>query len=124
LFSAGYAVASEDQSGGPSCTCPDAQGKSSRPKFAEIRGQLDEADEIAALESVQLALSRAGDGTTFVWRRNNGRLSGLVNPTSSFRNGEGAICRHIVVLLTTGLLTKKTEGVACRLPNGRWRLDG
>jgi hypothetical protein len=29
-----------------------------------------------------------------------------------------------VVLLTTGDKTGKLEGIACRLPGGRWRLEG
>ncbi len=124
VIASGSPRAADDPSNGPLCSCPDAQGKSARPKYADLGLRLDESDEIAALESVHLALSRVEDGKTFVWRRSNGRLSGLVNPTSSFRNGDGALCRHIVVLLTTGLVTRKTEGVACRLANGRWRLDG
>ena len=65
-----------------------------------------------------------GDGTAFVWRLRNGRLAGVVKPTSSFRNQGGAVCRHLEMLLTTGLKTRKTEGIACRLANGRWQLEG
>jgi len=86
--------------------------------------QLDEADEIAALERIQFALSEVGDGKTYVWRRWHGRLSGIVQPTASFKDGGGKICRHLVVLMTTGKNTKKQEGIACRLPSGRWQLDG
>jgi surface antigen len=111
--------------GGPACSCPSAGEKTSRPKFAEFSGRvLDESDEIAALESVQLGLSRMDDGTPFVWRRNNGRLSGIVRPTASFRSPKGDLCRHVVVLLTTGFKTRTAEGVACRLANGRWQLEG
>jgi surface antigen len=84
--------------------------------------QLDEKDEIAALERIQYALSEVGDGKTYVWRRWHGRLSGLVQPTASFRDSSGKVCRHLVVLMTTGKTTKKQEGIACRLPNGRWEL--
>jgi surface antigen len=107
----------------PACTCPEARDKV-RPKFADLPGVLDERDEIAALESVQLALSRMGDGTAFVWRLRNGRLAGVVRPTSSFRSQAGAVCRHLELLLTTGAKTRKTEGIACRLANGRWQLEG
>jgi surface antigen len=114
-----------EAAGAPSCSCPSAGEKASRPKFAEYSGRaLDESDEIAALESVQLALSGMDDGTPFVWKRNNGRLSGIVRPTASFRSAKGDLCRHVVVLLTTGLKTRTAEGVACRLANGRWQLEG
>ncbi len=86
--------------------------------------QLDEADEIAALERIQFALSEVGDGKTYVWRRWHGRLSGVVQPTASFKDDDGKVCRHLVVLMTTGKNTKKQEGIACRLPSGRWQLDG
>ncbi len=108
----------------PECGCPEAR-KSTRPKFAGLgAGPLDEGDEIAALVSIQHALTNAGDGQKYVWHRNNGRLSGIVHPVNSFRNAEGAVCRHIVVMLTTGLSTRKTEGVACRGTGGRWELQG
>ena len=91
---------------------------------AEPAHKLDDNDEIAALERIQYALSEVGDGSTYVWRRWHGRLSGIVQPTSSFKDPEGKVCRHMVVLLTTGKRTKKQEGIACRLPSGRWQLDG
>lgn len=86
--------------------------------------KLDEKDEIAALERIQYALSEVGDGKTYVWRRWHGRLSGIVQPTASFKDTGGKVCRHLIVLMTTGKNTKKQEGVACRLPSGRWQLDG
>jgi hypothetical protein len=107
------------------CTCPEAGKKPTRPKFADLKlDGLDESDEIAALESIQMGLSRMDDGTPFVWRRANGRLSGIVRPTTSFRNAKGSVCRHVVVLLTTGFKTRTAEGIACRNPDRRWVLEG
>lgn len=106
------------------CACPDSE-KRARPSFARLPGvELTEHDEIAALESIQMGLSQMDDGTPFVWRHDNGRLSGIVRPTVSFRNAEGQVCRHVVVLLTTGYKTSTAEGIACRLPNRRWVLEG
>jgi surface antigen len=34
------------------------------------------------------------------------------------------VCRHIVLILSAGAQTGKIEGVACRLGDGRWQLDG
>jgi len=86
--------------------------------------KLDITDEIAALERIQYALSEVGDGATYVWHRWHGRLSGIVHPTTSFKDASGQVCRHLVVLFTTGKRTKRIEGIACRLPTGRWQLDG
>lgn len=84
--------------------------------------KLDERDEIAALERIQYALNEVGDGSTYVWRRWHGGLSGVIHPTVSFKDKDGKICRHLVVLMTTGELTKRIESIACRLPSGRWEL--
>lgn len=112
----------------PSCSCPSAGNKPTKPKFARLTAgpssALDESDEVAALASLQVALSSVGDGATYVWARSNGRLSGLVKPVSSFRNSDGQICRHVVVMLTTGLDTRKAESTACRLTGGRWQIGG
>lgn len=121
---AGHAFSAEPEQDKAPCTCPEVQ-KKARPNFAGLPGQpLTENDEIAALESVQMGLSRMHDGAPFVWRHVNGRLSGIVRPTASFRNAEGRLCRHVVVLLTTGYKTSTTEGIACRLPDRRWALEG
>jgi hypothetical protein len=109
------------------CTCPNPDNAPShwqRPKLADQKIKLDEDDEIAALEAVRLALSEVGDGSTYVWHRRNGRLSGMVQPTASFKNIGGNVCRHIVLIMTSGTQSGRVEGIACRLSNGRWQLDG
>lgn len=108
---------------GNGCSCPQA-GSSSMPKLAALPPQLDEQDEIAALESVQIALSKVADGSSYVWHRSHGRLSGVVHPTNSFKDAKGQVCRHITVVLNSLDTTKRTEAIACRLDNGVWQLDG
>lgn len=83
---------------------------------------LNETDEIAALESVQRALTEVADGSSYVWHRGHGRLSGVVRPVSSFKDTEGSVCRYAVVVLSSLDVTKRTEIVACRLPTGIWQL--
>ena len=90
--------------------------------LAAPRQPLSGTDEVAALEMVQYALSEVGDGKTYVWRRWHGKLSGIVQPTASFKATGGKVCRHLLVLMTAGTNTKKHEGLACRLPTGRWQL--
>ncbi len=88
------------------------------------RLSLDETDQYAALESVQFALSEVGDGASYVWHRHNGRISGVVQPQSSFKTATGEVCRVLQVTLASGTRSKTAEGVACRLPSGQWRLEG
>lgn len=96
----------------------------SRPKLADHSQGLDDNDEIATLDAIRVALSEVGDGSTYVWHSQNGRLSGVIQPTASFKDTAGRVCRHIVLVLTTGVRSGRVEGVACRLADGRWQLEG
>ena len=126
FVSSDFAVAEEKSAGpAPSCSCPNsAAQKPLKPKLAELQLPLDESDEIAALESVQFALTEVADGSSYVWHRSHGRLSGIIKPINSFKDTHGSVCRHIVVVLNGTDTTKKTEAVACRLATGVWELDG
>ena len=109
-----------------SCSTPEHAPPSlaPRPKFADHSQDLDDSDEVAALEAIRVALSEVADGASYVWHRNNGRLSGVIHPTASFKDVSGRVCRHIVLVLTTGIRSGRVEGVACRLPGGAWQLEG
>jgi surface antigen len=89
-----------------------------------VRPHFDVSDETATLEAVHFALSQIGDGSSYVWHRRNGRLSGIVHPTSSFKDATGKVCRHIVLELSSGDFARRTEGIACRLHTGVWQLEG
>jgi len=123
MLFAGIARAGEATTSDPgaSCSCP--KSAATKPKFAGYT-PLDESDEVAALESVQLALSQVADGSSYVWHRSHGRLSGIVRPTSSFKDHRGQVCRHVVIILNSLDNTRKTESIACRLDTGIWELDG
>ncbi len=117
LLSSGCARADDRQLADQTGTCEGTKQITRTPR------KLDESDKIALLERLQYALSAIGDGSTYVWRRWHGSLSASVHPTASFKDDKGQVCRHVVILLTNGKRTKKTEGIACRLPSGRWQLD-
>lgn len=90
----------------------------------DLRTTLDDTDEVATLDAIHTALSQVADGATYVWHRNHGRLSAILQPTQSFKDASGNVCRHLVVMLMSGAATRKTEGIACRMATGRWQLDG
>ncbi len=90
----------------------------------DFRNTLDDADEVATLDAIHTALSEVGDGSTYVWHRQHGRLSAIMQPTQSFKDSAGQVCRHLVVMLVSGVANRRTEGIACRLATGRWQLDG
>ena len=81
-------------------------------------------DALAALEAVEIALKEASDGSTYVWHRDNGRLAGAFRPTSTFRDGDGRVCRHLEMRMRLGSYQRQVEGIACRAPDGVWMLEG
>ncbi len=103
---------------------PKAEARPPAPRSYDLKATLDTADEIAALEALQVTLSEVGDGSTFVWYRAHGRLSGVFQPTASFKSDSGKVCRHLKMMLTSGMTSRKAEGVACRQANGVWSLEG
>ena len=136
VFMSSDFAAADDQAAKPNsgaCACPETQNSNppnpwARPKVADLRSipapHLDESDEIAALDAIRIALTEVADGSTYVWHRHHGHLSGIIQPTQSFKDAAGNVCRHIVTMLTTGSKTEKLEAVACRLADGNWQLDG
>ncbi|WP_045837789.1 hypothetical protein [Hyphomicrobium sp. 99] len=106
-----------------SAACPKPSALDDKTKLTSVKVALDRDDEYAALESVQFALTEVADGSSYVWHRAHGRLSGIVKPVSSFKDTRGSVCRHAVVSLTGVDTTKETEIVACRLPTGIWQLE-
>ncbi len=80
------------------------------------------ADERAALQALQFALNEVGDGSTFVWHRKKGVLSGKIKPTAVFVDDKDRLCRHLVFTLTAGDRNSTIEGIACRTDDGLWKL--
>jgi surface antigen len=99
-------------------------GLSSQANAAVLRPWFDRNDEAAALEAVQVALTEVGDGSSYVWYRHGGRLSGIVQPTQSFEDAHGRVCRHLMVTLSAGAYSRRTGAIACRLGDGTWVIDG
>ena len=67
-----------------------------------------------------LELSEVEDGSTFVWHRRNGRVSGLFQPTRSFKGEAGRVCRSFRIMLTSGRYSRRVEATACRDDVGVW----
>ncbi len=91
---------------------------------APMRHRLDAGDERATLEALQLTLTEVEDGSTFVWHRRNGRVSGLFQPTRSFKGDTGQVCRRFRMMLTSGRYSRRLEAIACRDDTGVWTIAG
>jgi len=87
-----------------------------------FRMRLGFADERAALQALQFALNEVGDGSTFVWHRKAGALSGTIRPTAVFVDDQDRLCRHLVFTLSAGAHKSTMEGIACRTDDGLWKL--
>ena len=94
------------------------------PILPEIKSILEPGDDIAALQAIDVALTQASDGATYVWRHGNGRLNGAVHMTRTFRDADGRICRHLQMTLAAGTYSRQREGIACRDREGRWVIEG
>lgn len=95
-----------------------------RTNRTQPNGWLGQADEIATLYAIHTALSSVGDGGAYVWQRGNGRLDGLIRPTTSFKSSSGEICRHLIIRLNSRHYSREAEGIACRDKSGAWSLTG
>jgi surface antigen len=94
------------------------------PDFAALQVLLEPADELAVLEAIHVGLSDAADGSTYLWQRRNSLIGGSVQPTASFRDPDGRVCRHFVVQVQLGPHLRRAEGLACRQPDKSWVLSG
>lgn len=90
--------------------------------LGDLKQSLDAEDRAAVLRAVGTALDEVTDGASYVWTRANGRLTGVFQPIRSFRSDAGETCRHLVITLTSGAYSKRTEGMACRQSGGTWTL--
>lgn len=134
LIVPGPSLAGEKPEKSSSCPAPPSPSAQSLPSAPGIRvlelpdyeprDRLTGRDEIAALAAIQTGLSTTADGATFVWHRDNGLLSAIIRPTTTFRDTKGRVCRHVHLLLNSGAFSSTTEGVACRLANRTWSLEG
>ncbi len=91
--------------------------------FLQLRSKLRPADEYATLYAMQIALSRVGDGQTFVWSRPKRQLRALITPLSSWRHVNGSICRKISVSLSLGSTLKRMKTIACRDKKRVWQMQ-
>ena len=97
------------------------------PRVSEnqrIPAGLDDVDAVAALDGIRIALTEVADGGTYVWHRRDGVLSGMAQPTKSFKDAAGLPCRNLTVMLNTYGRSSRIDGVACRISADRWQLIG
>ncbi|MGB0551421.1 MAG: RT0821/Lpp0805 family surface protein [Alphaproteobacteria bacterium] len=88
----------------------------------EIGKSLDKADHIA-LENAGEQARTAPMGKTIDWSNPKSGNSGTVTPVREGRHtGSGNYCREFKQTVTIDGRTKEAFGVACRQPDGSWKI--
>jgi hypothetical protein len=73
-----------------------------------------------AQEQAQIEATTAPVGSTIAW--NDSRASGSVSVLRDGRSSDGQYCREFQQTVTVGGRSEQAYGVACRQPDGAWRI--
>ena len=88
---------------------------------SEIGRSMDEVDRIEANEAVNRAHT-APVGETITWNNPRTGNSGSVTPVRDGTSSSGRYCREFQQTVTVAGETQQGYGIACRQPDGTWRI--
>lgn len=88
----------------------------------EIGRSMDRADQLAAEQAYRDAQT-APIGETVTWENPDNGHYGTVTPArQGTNNATGEYCREFQQTVTIGGRTERAYGIACRQPDGSWRI--
>lgn len=87
-----------------------------------VGASLDKADMAYYNQTSQRALETAPAGTSLPWNNPNSGVSGTVTPSQYYQTASGQYCREYTQTITVGGRTEEGYGVACRQPDGSWKI--
>jgi surface antigen len=88
---------------------------------SEIGRSMDEVDRMRANEANTRAHT-ANIGEKITWNNPGNNHSGSVTPTRDGYSESGNYCREFYQTVSIGGKTEDAYGVACRQPDGTWRI--
>ena len=88
---------------------------------SEIGRSMDEVDRMRAEQAYNQATT-APVGQTIAWENPNTGNYGTVTPTREGTKNTGEYCREFQQTVTIGGQTQQGYGMACRQPDGSWRI--
>lgn len=91
---------------------------------SEIGKSLDKADKAYAQRTAQDALEYNKTGQTATWRNPDSGHSGTVTPVNTYRSAEGEDCRKFETSIYVDGKQEQGTGIACRQPDGTWKIAG
>jgi len=88
---------------------------------SEVGRSMDEVDRMRANEAVVRSYN-APLGDQITWNNPESGHYGSVTPTRDGTSGSGNYCREFHESVTIGGKTEDAYGIACRQPDGSWRI--
>lgn len=88
---------------------------------SEIGRSMDEVDRMQANRAVVQAQS-APIGQQIAWNNPSSGNYGTITPTRDGNSASGQYCREFQQTITVGGRTEQAYGIACRQPDGNWRI--
>ena len=88
---------------------------------SEIGRTMDQVDRMKASQAATQA-TQAPLGQTITWNNPNTGNYGTYTPTRDGTSSSGEYCREYQQTVTIGGQTQQGYGIACRQPDGTWRL--
>ena len=88
-----------------------------------IGQSLDQADLNYYHRTSQQAMEVGQPGQPFPWQNPRSGVSGTVTPSGYYQNQTGQYCREYTQTINIGGRLQEGHGVACRQPDGSWRIQ-
>ena len=88
---------------------------------SEIGRSMDDVDRLKAEQAINQAHSTP-IGNTITWNNAESGNSGTVTPTRDGTSDSGEYCREFQQTVVIGGKTEEGYGIACRQPDGTWRI--
>jgi surface antigen len=88
----------------------------------QIGRSLDRADRLQIQATTERALETARTGEPVPWRNPETGNSGTVTATRTVENADGTACREYRQTIDVGGSVQEGQGLACRQPDGAWRI--
>ena len=90
---------------------------------SEIGKSLDKADRLAMAQAQHESLENGPSGSSTAWRNPDSGNSGEFVPKPAYQDDSGMYCREYWQTVTVAGEKQRGYGVACRQPDGTWKLS-
>ena len=91
---------------------------------SQVGASMDKTDMMYYDRTSQRALETAQPGQTLPWENPQTGVSGTVTPSSYYKTDAGQYCREYTQTISVGGRVEEGYGVACRQPDGSWKIKG